>query len=94
MCFGLKLQLDGGLDNLIFLIGFQMSKIKCFQIALNMCEMWFNGIKIAFFPKNYKKSPNSGGLRHQTPVCDTFELHWLSQHVSKVTYLHFWTILV
>ena len=25
--FGLKLQLEGGLNNLIFLIGFQMSKI-------------------------------------------------------------------
>ena len=72
-----------------------------------MCEMWFNGIKIAFFPKNYKKSPNSWGLRPQTPkasggwephpqtpVCDMFELHWLSQNVSKVMYLHFSTILV
>ena len=36
-------------------------------MALNMCEMWFNGIKIAFFPKNYKKSPNSWGLYPQTP---------------------------
>ena len=32
-------------------------------MALNTSEMWFNGIKIAFFPKNYKKSPNSWGLR-------------------------------
>ena len=30
-------------------------------MALNMCEMWFNDIKIAFFPKNYNKSPNSWG---------------------------------
>ena len=57
-------------------------------MALNTCEMWSNGIKIAFFPKNYKKSPNGWGLRPQTPkafggwgprpqtpVCDTFELH-------------------
>ena len=63
-------------------------------MVLNICKVWFNGIKIAFFPKNYKKSPNSWGLRPQTPVCDTFELHWLSQNVSKVTYLHFSTILV
>ena len=77
-------------------------------MALNMCEMWFDGIKIAFFSKITKKSPNSWGLRPQTPkssggwgprpskldVCDTFELHWLSQNVSKVTYLHFLTILV
>ena len=35
-------------------------------MTLNMCEMWFNRIKIAFFPKNYKKSPNSWGLRPQT----------------------------
>ena len=79
-------------------------------MALNMCEMWFNGIKIAFFSKNYKKSPNSwglflyflnlkdpkppaaGGPTPRTPVCDTFELHWISQNVSKVTYLHFSTI--
>ena len=36
-------------------------------MALNMCKMWFNDIKIAFFSKNYKKSLNSWGLRHQTP---------------------------
>ena len=64
-------------------------------------------LKCFFFPKNYKKLPNSRGLclqtlkasgrwgpRPQTPVCDTFELHWLSQNVSKVTYLHFSAILV
>ena len=36
-------------------------------MALNMCAMWFNGIKIAFFSKNYKKSPNNWGFRSQTP---------------------------
>ena len=36
-------------------------------MALNMYEMWFKGIKIAFFPKNYKKLPHSWGLRPQTP---------------------------
>ena len=36
-------------------------------MALNTCEMWSNGIKIAFFPKNYKKSPNGWGLHPQTP---------------------------
>ena len=35
------------------------------------CELWFNGIKIAFFSK---KSPNGWGLRLQTLVCDMFEL--------------------
>ena len=57
-------------------------------MALNTCEMLFNGIKIAFFQKTTKKSPNGWGLRPQTPkasggwelhpqtpVCDTFELH-------------------
>ena len=74
-------------------------------MALNTCKMWFNGIKIAFFPKNYKKSLSGWGLRHQTPkasggwgprpqtpICDTFDLHKLYKHVSKVRYLHFWTI--
>ena len=62
-------------------------------------------LKYLIFQKNYKKSPNgwglcpqtpkaSGewGLRPQPPVCDTFELHKLSQHVSKIGYLHFSTI--
>ena len=57
-------------------------------MALNTCEMWSNGIKIAFFSKTYKKSPNGWGFRPQTPkasggwgprpqtpICDTFELH-------------------
>ena len=57
-------------------------------MALNTCEMWFNGIKIAFFSKKLQKiaqrlgaSPQtpkaSGGWgpSPQTPVCDTFELH-------------------
>ena len=74
-------------------------------MPLNTCEMWFNGINIAFFSKNYKKSPNGWGLRLQTPkasggcgprlqtpVCDMFELHKLSQYVSKVRYLPFLTV--
>ena len=45
-------------------------------MALNTSEMWFNGIKIGVFSKkDYKKSSNGWGLRPQTPVCDTFELH-------------------
>ena len=63
-------------------------------MVLNMCEVWFNGIKIAFFSKKLQKNTNGLGLRPQTPVCDTFELHWFTQNVSKVTYLHFSTILV
>ena len=74
-------------------------------MALNMCEMCFSAIKIAFFPKNYKKRPTAGGFAPRPPmpsaaggpgprpsVCDMFELHWLSQNVSKATYLHFLTI--
>ena len=57
-------------------------------MALNTCEMWSNGIKIAVFSKNYQKRSTAGdfaprppkasggwGIRPQTPVCDTFELH-------------------
>ena len=58
-------------------------------MALNTCEMWSNGIKIAvFFQKITKNRPTAGGFasrppkppvaggpRPQTPVCDTFELH-------------------
>ena len=49
-------------------------------------------LKQLFFPKNYKKSPNGWGPRPQTPICDTFVLHKLSQLVTKVGYLHFSTI--
>ena len=38
-CFGLKLQVKGGLSKLSFSIGFPMLKIKFFQMALNTCEM-------------------------------------------------------
>ena len=64
-------------------------------MALNTCEMWSNGIKIAFFPKTYKNCPaaegfatqtpiatGGWGLRPQTPVCDTFEYNSLLTHVS------------
>ena len=71
-------------------------------MALNTCELWFNGIKIAIFSKKLQKiaqqrppkPPAAGGPAPSPSVCDTFELHWLSQNVSKVTYLHFSTILV
>ena len=77
-------------------------------MALNMCEVCFNGIKIAvFFQKITKNRPTAGGFAPippeppaaggpdpRLPVCDTLELHWLSQNVSKVTHLHLSTILV
>ena len=58
-------------------------------MALNTCEMWLNGIKIAYYYKKVTKNcPAAGGFapktpkafggwrpRPQTPVCDTFELH-------------------
>ena len=57
-------------------------------MALNICEMWSNCIKIAFFSKKLQKiaqrqeagPPDPQSLRRleprpQTPVCDTFELH-------------------
>ena len=37
-------------------------------MAVNTCEMWSNGIKIAFFSENLQKSLSGWGL----PVCDTF----------------------
>ena len=55
-------------------------------MAVNTCEMWSNGSKIAFFFKNLQKSPSGWelcpqtpiatggwGLRPQTPVCGAFE---------------------
>ena len=43
-------------------------KISFFQMALNTCEMWPSGVKIAFFPKNYKKLFCGWGFRPQTPI--------------------------
>ena len=55
-------------------------------MAVNTCEMWSNGIKIAFFFQKLIKiaqrlgalppDPHSHprqGLRPKTPVCETFE---------------------
>ena len=54
-------------------------------MAVNTCEMWSNGIKIAFFSKTYKNRPAAGSLPQtpiatggwelhpQIPVCDTFK---------------------
>ena len=62
-------------------------------MALNICEMWFNGIKIAFFSKKLQKiaqqlgASASGrwGPTPRPPDSDTFELHRIFQNVSKVT---------
>ena len=60
-------------------------------MALNMCEMWSNRIKIAFFFKNLQKIANSWGQSPQTPVCDTFEYTSLLNTSPKLD-LHFQTI--
>ena len=56
-----KFPIKRELNNLVFSIGFQMLKIWLFQMALNACETWLNGIS-SFFPKTYKKSPKDWGL--------------------------------
>ena len=61
-------------------------------------------LKWLFFQKITKNRPTAGGFAPRPPkppaagdpaprpsVCDTFELHWLSQNVFKITYLHFST---
>ena len=46
-------------------MGFQMLKIQFFQMALNACQMWFNGNKIAIYFKKLQKirphTQDSGG---------------------------------
>ena len=74
-------------------------------MVVNTCEMWSNGIKIAFFSKNLQKSPSGWGLCPQTPiatggwgfrpqtlVCGTFEYTSLLTTSPKVRHLHFLTI--
>ena len=71
-------------------------------MALNTCEMWSNGIKIAFFPKNYKKLTAAGGftpqapiasggwgLRPQTSVLDSFQVRKYTLHISQFRYFQF-----
>ena len=48
-------------------------------MVLNTCEMWFNGIKIAFFQKNSKKSPSDWGLVPWSPSVI---------RLNKLVYLH------
>ena len=48
---------------------------------------------LLFFPKNLKSRATAGGFAPRLPVCDTLELHWPSQNVSKVTYLHFFNYI-
>ena len=71
-------------------------------MALNSCEMWSNGIKIAFFSKNLQKSPSGWGLCPQTPIAiggwglcpqtpvsDTFEYTSLLNTSSKLDFYTF-----
>ena len=92
MCFGLKLQAKGGLNNLDFSICFQMLKIYDFEISFNICEMWSNGIKIAIFSKKLQKTAQRLGASSPDHVCDTFELQYTSliKHVSQ--FRHFRTL--
>ena len=66
-------------------------------MAVNTCEMWSNGIKIAFFPKNLQKLPSGWGLfpqtpiatggwglRTHTPVCGMFEYTSILNTFSKL----------
>ena len=59
-------------------------------MALNTCKMRFNGIKIAFFPKSYKKPPNGWVLRPQTPkVFGGWGLRPQTQCVIRLNYTSF-----
>ena len=58
-------------------------------MALNTCEMWSNGIKIAFFSKKLQKIAQWLGLRSQTSVCDTFELQYTSLRKRVPHFRHF-----
>ena len=67
-CFVLKLWVKKWYNILILSVGFQMLKILFFQMALNRCELWSKGIKIAFFPKNFKKLSSVWELCPQTLI--------------------------
>ena len=49
--------------------------------------MWSNSIKIAFFPKNYEKSPKGLGLSPQTPIAsDGWGLRPQTPSVIRLNY--------
>ena len=58
-------------------------------MALNTCKIRSDGIKIAFFPKNYKKSLSGWRIRPQTPVFHTFELQYTSLLKHDSQFRHF-----
>ena len=63
-------------------------------MALNTCKMWSNGVRTAFFSKNYEKSRSGWGLRPQTPSMIRLNyktlLYWI--RLPIYTFLHFLTI--
>ena len=84
MRFGLKLQAKGGLNNLDFSIRFQKLKIYYFEMALNTCEMWSNGIKIAIFSKKFQKTAQRLGA--SSPDHRLWHV-WITVHVFTQTCL-------
>ena len=97
------MQVKGGLNNFDFFNWLlNVKNLVLSNGSDNTCKMRSNGIEIAFFFKKLQKSggfaprpPNTSGSwgpHPQPPICDIFELHKLSQHDTKVRYLHFSTI--
>ena len=79
-----------GLNNLDFSIRFQMLKIYYFEMALNTCEMWSNGIKIAVFSKKIQKNrPAAGGFVSRPPSVTrlNYSTTSLLKHVSQFRHL-------
>ena len=75
-------------------------------MALNTCKIWFNGVKAAFFSKNYENRPAAGGfapdphslrrLGAQPPdprqwyISNT--VHFFTQHVFQFRHFYILTI--
>ena len=86
-CFGLKLRVKGGSNNLIFSIGFQNLVLSNGSEQVRNVT---NGIKIVFFFKKMTENrPAAGSFAPRPPsmIC----LHLLTQDVSQFRHFHFLT---
>ena len=82
-----------------------MLKIYYFQMTLNNCEMWSNGVKTAFF-KKLQKIAQWQGASPQTPISSAaggsaprphqwyfwITVHIFTKHVSQFRHFHISTI--
>ena len=57
-------------------------------MALNTCQMWFNGLKISFFQKLTKNRPAAGGFAPKPPEPPAAPQNLSVMRLSYTTFLN------